>query len=298
MASLSSSSKFRIPGFQQNSVLKLVMISGVGYVAVLFIAVCFQAFAYYKFPQAVQLIEPYIGLPVVSSFWSSFWTLFTYGWSHYGFWEWVSNMVWLYVFGSVVQMLLGHRQIIPMFFYGLVMGGIFYLLIQLVPGVVVPPGKYILGAHAGVTAFAVAALTLSPRYRLYLSETFSIPLPIMATVFGILMLLRTNMQLPYIAMVVGGGLMGFLYVKMLKNGLKPGDWWYNLSDSVNRMFTPSANANRNKYREQVWKDMRANRNVTEEQRVDELLDKINRKGYDSLTKEEREFLMRASSKGE
>lgn len=295
MTTYKSPSSFRIPGYQHNAVLQLIVVSGVGYIVLLFTAVCFQAFAYYRFPDAINLISPYVALPSVSSYGSRFWTLLTYGWSHYGFWDWISNMIWLYAFGSIVQMLIGYKQIIPMFIYSLIAGGICYLLIQLAPGEAVPAGKYVLGAQAGVTAFAVAALTLSPKYRLYMSDTFSIPLPVLAIIFGVLMLLRTNLQLPYLVMIGGGGLMGYLYVRMLRSGYQPGAWMYTWQESLNRFFTPAEDAgSRHRHRrEQVLKGINPNRNVSDEQRIDDLLDKINRQGYDSLTKEEKETLMRA-----
>ncbi len=293
-------SSFRIPSYRHNAVLQLIVASGVGYIAFLFTAVCFQAFAHYRFQDAVNLISPYIALPAATSWSSGFWTLLTYGWSHYGFWDWASNMIWLYAFGSIVQTLIGYRQIIPMFIYSLIAGGVSYLLVQLIPGEAVPAGKYVLGAQAGVTAFAVAALTLSPRYRLYMSDTFSIPLPVLAGIFAVLMLLRTNLQLPYLIMIAGGGLMGYLYVRMLRGGYQPGNWMYTWQERLDRLFTPAADAGSKHQhrREQVLKGMQQNRKPSDEQRIDDLLDKINRHGYDALTKEEKETLMHASRKKE
>jgi membrane associated rhomboid family serine protease len=300
MSKYKSPSSFRMPVYQNNAVIQIILASGVGYIALLFTAVCFQAFAHYRFPDAINLISPYVALPAAASFKSGFWTLLTYGWSHYGFWDWASNMIWLYAFGSIVQTLVGYKQIIPMFIYGTLVGGVFYLLAQLIPGEMVPSGKYVLGAQAGITAFAVAALTLSPKYRLYMSDTFSIPLPLLAAVFGVLMIVRTNLQIPYLAMIGGGALLGFAYIKLLRSGFQPGVWMYTLYEKLNDMFTPRPDAfgKDRQRREDVWKAKHAKRTSGDQQRIDELLDKINRNGYESLTKEEKEALMRASQQKE
>jgi len=286
-----------LPSYSHNAVLQLIIASGVGYIAFLFTAVCFQAFGHFRFTDAVNLIRPYIALPSKESFLSHPWTVLTYGWSHYGFWEWASNMIWLYCFGGIVQMLIGYRQIIPMFIYSLVAGGIFYMLAQWIPGVrEVSSATYVLGAQSGVTALAVAALSLSPKYRLYFSPTFSIPLPLLAGIFAALMLLRINMELPALMMVAGGGLMGFLYIRMLRSGYKPGDWMYAIQERIDRIFAPSEKAvwNHNKRRGEVLNRRYEPKQGISQRRIDELLDKILQKGYESLTKEEKDILMRAS----
>jgi len=283
-----------LPDYSSNAVLQLVLACGVGYVAFLFTAVCFQAFGHYRFEEALRIIRPYIALAPAESFLSAPWTLLTYGWSHYGFWEWVSNMIWLYCFGSIVQMLVGHREIVPMFIYSLVAGGIFYTVAQLIPGISVSPNAYVLGAQAGVAAMAAAALTLSPKFRLYLTPTFSIPLPILVTIFGALMLLRTGLELPALFMVTGGALAGWGYIRLLRQGYRPGQWIYGLRERTDRLFAraEAGGAARHQRRDKILQRQESKQRVSQ-RIIDELLDKIGQHGYDSLTKAEKEILRRA-----
>src|SRR5690606_17137861 len=123
-----------------------------------------------------------LGLVPLQQFGIKFWNIFTYGWTHSGCWELFSNMIWLYAFGSIVQMLVGYRQVIPLFIYCLIAGGIFYYLGQMVPGPVVRH-PWIFGAQAAVTGMAVAALALAPAYRMHFTPTFSIPLVVVAIIF-------------------------------------------------------------------------------------------------------------------
>jgi membrane associated rhomboid family serine protease len=245
-----------------------------------------------------NIIASNVGLPPINIFGSKFWTIFTYGWIHNGFWELFSNMIWLYCFGSIVQMLVGYRQIIPMFFYAVITGGLFYYLGQLIPAARVST-NLMLGAQAGVVAIAVASLTLAPNYRIYFAPTFSIPLVIVAVVFFALMVMNSNLELPRLSILAGGALTGFFYVKALHNGYKPADWIYRIFTKVESVATPNEFGNRKTVRRnEVLSNVHKGAHALKQKRIDDILDKINQHGYNSLTKEEKEILMKASQEND
>jgi membrane associated rhomboid family serine protease len=283
-----------MPGYSSNAVLQLVIACGVGFVAFFFTVVCFQAFAHMRYEDAYEKVVQFIALPQAKDYGSRWWTLLTYGWSHPGFWIWFSNMIWLYCFGAVVQSLVGHRQIIPLFFTGALVGGIAYLLVQLVPGVTAP--AYLLGAQAGITALAAASLTIAPDYRLYLGDRLAIPQVVIVIVFALLQVLTTNLNVSLLLVLAGGALGGFLYIKALQGRYNPGEWVYNTLAKMNQAFTPDEEKARlrlNKKRNQVLSRMYEPKEGITQKRIDELLDKIIQHGYHSLTKEEKETLFNA-----
>jgi hypothetical protein len=193
-------------------------------------------------------------------------------------------------------MLVGHKQVIPLFIYALIFGGVCYLLGQLLPGEFGRSMLYILGPRAGLMALAAAAVTLTPGYRFYLTETFSIPLLVAAGVFAALMILGTGFFLPVIFMLVGGGLTGFGYIKLLQAGYRPGHWMYQVTGRIARTVTPDENAiwqKRNGRRNDVLHSMYEPKTGISQKRIDDILDKINQKGYNSLSSEEKDILMRA-----
>lgn len=160
----------------------------------------------------------------------------------------------------------------------------------MIPGVH-PPSIAALGSRAGLMAMAAAAVTLTPRYRFYLTEHFSVPLLAVAGVFAALMFIGSFSYIPTLALVVAGGLSGFGYVKLLKAGYRPGNWMYSLSHKVASLVTP----NEEVLRAKRSKDSNYNRyGQVSQSRVDSILDKINQKGVNSLTAEEREILAKAS----
>jgi membrane associated rhomboid family serine protease len=275
-----------IPGYDNNAALKLVFFVAGAYIVLALTWATFMivnttgdAFDHYMIPN--------IALPAVSQLGTKWWTLLTYGFFHVpnSFMHMLSNMLWLYMFSSVVQMLVGKQQVAPIFVYSLIAGGLFYSVAQLLPGKagVVPP--YMMGPRAGMMAMCAAAITLSPKYRFYFTETFSIPMAVVAGIFTFLMLLETGFNLPIMVMLAGGALTGLAYVKLLRTGYRPGAWVYNLRNKMEQAVTPGSGINSNKK-----SNVQA---YSIEQRVDEILDKINRKGIKSLTTEEREILKKA-----
>lgn len=277
-----------IPGYDNNAALKLVFFVAGAYMTLALTWATFMivnttgdAFDHYMIPN--------ISLPALSQLGAKWWTIFTYGFFHVpnSFMHMLSNMLWLYMFSSVVQMLIGKQQVAPIFVYSLIAGGLFYSLAQLLPAPAGLAPTYMMGPRAGLMGMCVAAITLSPKYRFYLSETFSIPMAVVVGIFSLLMLLETGFNLPMVAMLTGGALTGFGYVKLLRAGYRPGAWVYNISNKMEKAVTPSPGVNNTNRRGESLNS------YSIEQRVDEILDKINRKGIKSLTTEEREILKKA-----
>ncbi|RYE20543.1 MAG: rhomboid family intramembrane serine protease [Sphingobacteriales bacterium] len=279
------------PGYSENAVLQLIVACGVGFIAYHMSRVTLLVAE--AQPQTFPKIFTYnLGLAELSYYKHKVWTVFTYGWVHNGFWELFSNMIWLYCFGNVLQMLTGYRQVIPVFVYSLVMGGIFYEVAQFIPSI--QAGGFLFGAQAGVIGLAAAALTFAPNYRFYFGEHFSVPIAAIAVIFLALSVMNANLEGARLILLAGGALTGFVYVKLLQNGYKPGAWPYEMFSRLDTAFSPDEQkirAKNNKKRNEVINRMQSHH--TTQSRVDNILDKINTQGYNSLTKEEREILMNA-----
>lgn len=293
--------------FHNNAVLQLIMALGAAFVIFHFTINIMRVMQFAP-KEIMDTVVSYSVLPPLADFKYKIWSVFSYGLFHMrmingypqmGFWAMFSNMLWLYCFGSLVQMLIGHRHVVPMFFYAVILGGIGYMTAQLVPNWEVPRGFYVGGAQAGITGLAVAAYTVAPKYKFYLSDYFSLPMWLVAGAFAVLILLYTGFAPASLAMVTGGGLMGFLYITLLRRGYNPGDWLYRFFGKVNDSVTPKEDAYRkHAHRRSDVLNSAYQKQTANEQRVDEILDKINKKGYNSLSNEEKEILLRASKENE
>lgn len=285
-----------IPAYEQNAVLKIIIAFGV-------------CFVFYKLTWAIMMVAganpatfqglftDNLAMPAVQDYLYKFWTVITYGWIHNGFWMLFTNMIWLYAFGSLVQMLVGHKQVIPLVAYSIIVGGLFYQLSQFLPGDYFNGRSYMFGAQAGVVGLSVAALKLAPDYRFYLTDTFKIPLVVIAIVFYVLQVMNANVnhEGAPLFMLIGGAAMGYGYIKLLQSGVQPGAWMYGAVERINDSFEPDDTAAGNRKGSRRGKVMANVKKGSSgiQNRVDEILDKINQEGYNSLTEEEKKILMKA-----
>ena len=80
------------------------------------------------------------------------WTLLTHMFVHADFWHIFGNMLWLWMFGYILQDLTGNRKVFPIFLYGALAGAMaFVLAYNFAPALVKQvPWASALGASAGI----------------------------------------------------------------------------------------------------------------------------------------------------
>jgi hypothetical protein len=98
---------------------------------------------------------------------------------------------------------------------------------------------------------------------------------------------------------LGGAIAGLLFVILLHKNIDGSVWMNNLYNWFMNLFTPPVNPGKNQIKEKVFyntdnrQPYKKTSNITQ-QRVDEILDKINQQGYRFLTDEEKNILKRAA----
>ncbi len=291
--------------YGQNALVQLIAVSAIGFILAYAMYVIILVLA----PEQKTLINgilekvtfnnsvsPYIALQPFAEFLHRPWVLLTYAWAHTGFWNLLSNMLWLYCFGSVVQSLVGYKEIIPLFIFSYVIGGCFFLAATAVwPAL--QGSRMALGALPSIMGFAIAAITLAPKFRFYLGDRLSIPLWLLLAVYLILNILNfASGNVSMLLLCGASALTGFAYIKLLQSGYKPGNWWYNLGYNIQSWFSPKElqPGKTQKKRTETFRQARQSPSASKQESIDHLLDKINQKGYDSLTPEEKETLYKAS----
>ncbi len=287
-----------IPGLKNNAVLQLIIFCSGAYLA-LAISWSIVMIVYGGSPVPFQTnFLPNLSLTPLAVFKSHWWALLTYGWLQQpnSFWELLSNMLWLYCFGSVVQMLVGPKHVAPLYAYSIIVGGVFYVIAQLLPGRMGEVTASFLGGRAGLMGMAVAAVALTPNYKFYITETFTIPLMVVFLVFAGLMVIGSGFNLPTLLLVAAGGGMGYAYVKLLKNGYQPARWAFTLIEKTEGLVTPQEKPILKKLKSSAGGNIYSvyqPKHGISQRLIDEILDKINQKGYNSLSKEEKDVLLRA-----
>ena len=97
---------------------------------------------------------------------------------------------------------------------------------------------------------------------------------------------------------LAGAFMGFLFIVMLRRGYDWSDWMNNFYDWLVNLFNPDKPSKKWDIKKELFyksssDPYKKTPNITQ-QRIDDILDKINQKGYSFLTEEEKELLKRAS----
>ena len=217
-----------------------------------------------------------------------FWTPITYMFMHDGVLHILFNMLWLYWMGQIFEEYLGNKRTIGLYIMGGLAGALFYLLAyNLLPAFTrlhAADSALIVGASASVMAIVVATATLLPNYTI--SLILFGPVKLKWLVFVILVIDFLGVVGPNAGGEIahlGGALFGFLYIKQLKRGH---DWIGSIGNIFKarpKLKVAAKNFNKN------------SPEYPRQDEIDRILDKISQSGYDSLTKQEKEILFRASN---
>ncbi len=221
------------------------------------------------------------------------WTFFTYMFLHQGFLHILFNLLWLYFAGKLFMEYMGGRRLLSTYLLGGLVGGALYVLAYNIFPAFEGVETDNRGASAGVMAIVIGVATYAPRYPVKLFFVLNLQLWMVAA-FALLMDLiylgEGNNAGGHIAHL-GGALFGYLSIQQYKRG---NDWtegfsrfmdrfanWFKPKPKIHKVYsTPRSDV---KYKEYQ---------VQKEQRMDDILDKISRSGYDSLSKEEKDYLFK------
>ncbi len=222
------------------------------------------------------------------------WTLFTHMFVHQGVWHLGFNMLWFYWFGRIVGDLIGDRKILPLYFMGGLFGAFTYLLFATLFGW----SGIAFGASAAVMSFVVAAGFLAPEYEMRLLLFGNVKLKyiaLAAVLLDLVMLSDGNNTGGRIAHL-GGAVFGGLYIYLLREGRDLLAPFTNIMERPQPKYQPPSHM---EVVHSVRRKPKTKSSTTPPARdiqaqVDAILDKINKSGYDSLSKEDKEILYQAS----
>ncbi|MBL7903618.1 MAG: rhomboid family intramembrane serine protease [Bacteroidales bacterium] len=230
------------------------------------------------------------------------WTILTYMFLQIDFLHILFNMLWLYWFGVIFIQYLSQKQLLATYIFGGLAGAVFYIAaFNFFPVFSLARETAVaLGASASVLAIVVAIAFYVPDYTVHM--LFIGPLKIkyiaLITILIDLMMLSSGNAGGHIAHL-GGALWGFAYAKMLPE-FDPArllNVFYRI-DFNNKGKRKSARFKVHKGGRPLSDDEYNRQKVLKQQKIDSILEKISRSGYDSLSKEEKEILFSNSQKNQ
>lgn len=227
------------------------------------------------------------------------WTVFTYMFLHENFFHLLFNMVTLY-FGSVIFLkYFNNKQLLFTYIMGGLSGALFYILAFNYFPVFGAANPYAvaLGASASALAVVIATAMYVPRYTVHLLFIGPVRMQYLALFFILMDIFSIRGDNPggHIAHL-GGAAWAALWVLLLRNGFDmsgflSGKKTLRVKQSSTSRKKTGSNTGR------PLDDDAYNRQKNEAQaQIDQILDKISRHGYDSLTEKEKATLFSHSRK--
>lgn len=229
------------------------------------------------------------------------WTVVTYMFTHTGLGHIFWNMLLLWFGGRMFQDLLGGKRLLGHYLLGGLSGFfLFALASNLLPGLHGgASGPGIMGASAGVLSVFIGIAAYRPDMVVNLILIGPVKLMYVAAVFLLLDLvgIGSGDGVAHEAHI-GGALYGYLASRQLTHGR---DWSLGFVNALEGLLSPfrrkepKLRVEKRFSRAAVRTDESFNLAKKNKQaKVDAILDKISRSGYDSLSKEEKDILFKAS----
>ena len=247
-------------------------------------------------------LESWFELPrLFTDFLMKPWTLVTYSFLHGGFMHIFFNMLLLYYVARIFFNYFGPRRFVNVYFLGVMMGGGFFLLAYNLFPAFSGSQSPLIGASAGVMAVLIFVCTYIPQ-----QEVRVIFFNLKLWHIGVFFVLLDLAFIPFdnaggrIAHL-GGALLGYLYARKSLEGKDMGAGFSRLLDQLGDLFKRKKKAPmKTVYRKQ--QSAAATKvdyeKETRQRKIDKILDKISKSGYDSLTKAEKDFLFKAGKEEE
>ncbi len=246
-----------------------------------------------------------------------FWTIITHMFTHESFFHMLFNMLWLYWFGIIFNQFIGESKLLPLYILGGLVGALLFVLAYNIFPAFKEMSGYALGASAAVSAIIVATATMVPNHSMRFIFIGNIKLKWIAAFVVVLDFVSIPGGNPGGQIAhLGGAAFGFLFISQYKIG---NDWskpFYSVWDGIRNFFDFSSKPKRTKkskvkmaYKneakiKQSRKDSKRSKTTkgtsqpstakAKQEKIDEILDKIGKSGYPSLSEEEKAFLFQYS----
>jgi len=215
------------------------------------------------------------------------WSLITYGFFHSDLWHLIGNMIIFYLSGSVVLNLFGSERLIKIFILGILYGSLAYLISYNLFPAFNNIKSSMIGSSAGVMAVFIFLASYNPNYSFKILN-FNVKILYIAS----FLVLIDIIQIPggnsggHIAHL-GGAFLGYFYHKKMIQGDNYGNW---IIDLYNFIFKRKLKFKKRSYSNKTSVSVK---DAATQKKIDLILDKISKSGYDSLTKGEKETLFKA-----
>lgn len=233
------------------------------------------------------------------------WTILTYMFAQYDLWHIIFNMLWFYWFGSLFRMVANDRQLLVLYLYGGIAGGLLFMAGYAALPLFHDTYGVLIGSSASVIAIVTAVAILMPDFKMYLLLIGAVAVKWVAIITILLVLIgltgsNAGGEIAHVGGVIAGMLFAMRYKKgsditapivriadrlssLTRRHLRPATSSYTRKSPRATASTPSGIPN-------------SGLSSDERRELDIILEKIKKSGYSALTPAERDRLFSVSRK--
>ena len=228
------------------------------------------------------------------------WTPLSYMFSQIEPLHLIFNMLWLYWFGIVFQLLSTPKRMIGLYLLGGLGGAALYLLAVNTIPYFAGHGGLLIGSSASVIAIVTATAIMAPDYRMNLLFLGAVSLKWIAIVtIGIDLLSVTGSNAGGHIAPLGGAAVGAIFARGLKRGHDITAPLNSLIDAIVNLFRRRPKVRPARFRASGAPSAPRPKapsaaSAADQAELDNILDKIKKSGYSSLTADERARLFDVS----
>ncbi len=219
------------------------------------------------------------------------WTPLSFGFLHSGLFHILANLLGVFFFGRAILPLLGNQRFVKLYLGSIVVSGILWLLVN-----IFTPGNFpLIGASGGVAALLIVFASFFPERPITLLLFFIIPVTIKPKYlaigfFAISVLGFLFTEIPGASNVahsahLGGMLCGWIYFRYLHQRTSSHSSSGNTIEIPKWFRRKKTSSSGSSFKVNISRPQKVDKAT-----VDGILDKINKKGFGSLTNEEKKTL--------
>ena len=215
------------------------------------------------------------------------WSIISYGFLHADFIHLIFNMITLYFIGNLFIQYFTEKQALTFYILGTLFGGFLYVISQNYFPLFEGRNTTLVGASAGISAIFIGIATYMPHYQIKIKFIGFVKFWHLAAIwlaFDLVGLIGTNAGGSFSHL--GGSLFGYLYVQQASNKKT------NISTIFSSFFKRKEKPLKTVHKSAKRKQKTVKNSNQNQEKIDVILDKISKSGYDTLTKTEKEFLFK------
>ncbi len=224
------------------------------------------------------------------------WSMVSYSFFHSGIMHLIFNMLMLYYVGRLFITFFTQKQLLGVYILGAIFSSSIFIISYAFLPALTSISTQMIGASGSIMAILFATTSYQPYMEVRLFGVFKMKLWHIAFIIVFFDLIQLPLENTggHLAHI-GGAVFGYIYIFLLKKGTDLTSGINSFFDFIATFFSKKQGTKFKKVYVNPKKPVvkRESKIVTKDktqQQIDEILDKISKSGYDSLTKDEKEFL--------